>query len=61
MLKITRRKYPLEAEGRINALNSLLEQERHRNDDLEEALVEIAEISAAQDDAIVELAELIGG
>ena len=61
MLKIIKRRFPLSEEGRINLLESQLEQERQRNDDLESALVEIADITATQDDAIVELAELIGG
>lgn len=30
-------------------------------DDIEAALIELAELAAAQDDALVELAEIIGG
>lgn len=38
-----------------------LADEQARNNDLEGALVELAELYAEQDDAIVELADLIGG
>ena len=34
-------------------------EERKRNDDIEAALVELAELAAAQDDALVEIAEII--
>ena len=37
------------------------EQLKIANADNEAALVELAELAAAQDDAIVELAEMIGG
>lgn len=60
MLKIIKRKYPLEEEGKMNRLKMELEAERLRNDDCEAALVELAELTAFHDDAIVELAELIG-
>lgn len=61
MLKIKRRTFPLEKEGEINRLTSELEAEKARNNDLEAGIVELAELYAEQDDAIVELAELIGG
>lgn len=44
----------------MNRLTSELAQERQRNDDLEAALVEVADMVAAQDDALVEIAELVG-
>ena len=61
MLKIKRRTFPLEKEGEINRLTSELEAEKAMNNDLEAGIVELAELYAEQDDAIVELAELIGG
>ena len=61
MLKIIRRKYPLSAEGQLNNAKNELATEKQRNDDLEAAIVELAELFAEQDDAIIELAELIGG
>ena len=60
MLKIVKRMFPLAEEGRVNRLTSELEQERQRNDDLEAALVEVADMVAAQDDALVEISELVG-
>jgi len=60
MLKIVKRLLPLAEEGRVNRLTSELAQERQRNDDLEAALVEVADMVAAQDDALVEIAELVG-
>ncbi len=60
MLKIVKRLFPLAEEGRVNRLTSELTQERQRNDDLEAALVEVADMVAAQDDAIVEIAGIIG-
>ena len=60
MLKIIKRLFPLAEEGRVNRLTSELAQERQRNDDLEAALVEVADMVAAQDDALVEIAELVG-
>ena len=60
MLKIVKRLFPLAEEGRVNRLTSELAQERQRNDDLEAALVEVADMVAAQDDAIVEIAGIIG-
>lgn len=45
----------------MNRMAGELEQERVRNSELETALVELAELYAEQDDAIVELAGLIEG
>ena len=59
MLKIIKRLFPLEAEGQINRLKAENEMLKQRNEDAEAALVELAELYAEQDDAIVELAELI--
>ena len=42
-------------------LEALLAEEKARNDERETALVEIADMVAAQDDAIVEIAGIIGG
>ena len=61
MLKIVKRKMPLEAEGTINRLSSELETEKTRRTELEDAVLELGGLFAEQDDAIVELAELIGG
>ena len=41
-------------------LTAELAGQRERGNDLEAALVELAELYAEQDDAIVELAEIIG-
>lgn len=43
----------------IENLIAQLVAERQRSDELENALVELAELYAAQDDALVELAEMI--
>lgn len=59
MLKIIRRLFPLEKEGEINRLNKELEEERQKNDDLEDAVVELGELFGEQDDALVELAGMI--
>ena len=59
MLIIRHPEIPIETQGKINRMASELETERQRNDDAEAALVELADLFAAQDDAIVELAELI--
>lgn len=59
MLKIIKRLFPIEKEGEINRLKQELTAEKQRNDDCEAALVELAELAAEQDDAIVELAGLI--
>lgn len=53
-------RFPSKEERRVEALQHMLDEEKQRNDDLETAAVELADIVAAQDDAIVELAELIG-
>lgn len=60
MLKIIKRLFPLENEGKINRLIAENEQLKAANADTEAALVELAEMAAAQDDALVELAEIIG-
>ena len=59
MLKIIRRLFPLDAEGRINRLQAENELLKTRSDEAEAALCELADLAAAQDDALVELAELI--
>ncbi len=59
MLKVVRRTFPLTKEGEINRLKQELEAEKQRNDDCEAALVELAELAAEQDDALVELAGLV--
>ena len=59
MLIIRKPEIPIEVQGTINRLASDLNSERQRNDDNEAALVELAELYAMQDDAIVELAGLI--
>lgn len=61
MLKIIKRTWPLEKEGQINRLNADLAEEKRRNNELEDAVVELGGLIAEQDDALVELAELIGG
>ena len=61
MLKIVKRKWPLEKEGEINRLSSELAEEKQRNAELEDAVIELGGLVADQDDALVELAELIGG
>ena len=38
-----------------------LNAEKQRNDEMETALVELAELFAEQDDALVEIAEIVGG
>ena len=59
MLKIIKRLWPLDKEGEINRLNSELTLEHQRRAELEDAVLELAELYAEQDDAIVELAELL--
>ena len=59
MLKVIKRLFPLRKEGEINKLKTELTQQKLRNDDMEGALVELAELYAEQDDAIVELAGMI--
>lgn len=59
MLKIIRRLFPLEKEGEINRLNTELEEERQKNAELEDAVIELGELYAEQDDALVELAGMI--
>ena len=46
-------------EGKINRLLAENEQLKVANADTEAALVELAELAAAQDDALVEIAGLI--
>ena len=60
MLKIIRPRVPLETQGTINRLNADNEQLRQGMADAEAALVELADMVAAQDDALVEIAELGG-
>ena len=52
MLKIIRPNVSMDVQGEINRL-------KVGNADIEAALVELAELAAAQDDAIVELAGLV--
>ena len=52
-------RFPSKEERRMEELQKQLEAERQRNDDLEAAAVELADMVAAQDDALVELAGLI--
>ena len=59
MLKIVRRLFPLEKEGELNRLNTELEEERQKNAELEDAVIELGELYAEQDDALVELAGMI--
>ena len=59
MLKIIRRLFPLEKEGELNRLNTELEEERQKNAELEDAVIELGELYAEQDDALVELAGMI--
>lgn len=59
MLKIIKRLFPLEDEGKLNRLTAENEQLKAANADMEAALVELAEMAAAQDDALVELAEMV--
>lgn len=51
----------MDVQYEMNRMSRELAQEQQRNDDLEAALVEIADLAAAHDDALVELAEMIGG
>ena len=51
---------PTREQRQIEMLQRLLAEQKQRNDDAESALVELAELYAEQDDAIVELAGLIG-
>lgn len=60
MIRILRRIFPLDKEGELNRLKAENEQLKQANADTEAALVELAELAAAQDDALVEIAELIG-
>ena len=59
MLKIIKRLFPLEKEGEINRLQNELAEEKQRNADLEDAVVELGTLCADQDDALTELAEII--
>ena len=60
-MRVVKPKVPIETQGRINRMETENEQLKIANADNEAALVELAELAAAQDDAIVELAEMIGG
>jgi len=59
MLRIIKRLFPLEKEGEINRLGAELAAEKARNAEIEDALVELGELYAEQDDALVELAGMI--
>lgn len=59
MLRIIKRLFPLEKEGEINRLSAELAAEKTRNAEIEDALVELGELYAEQDDALVELAGMI--
>lgn len=61
MLRISKRTYPLELDGRINRLISENEALKQYKEETENALIELAELLAEQDDAIVELAEFVEG
>lgn len=60
-MRVVKPKVPIETQGMINRMEAENEQLKIANADNEAALVELAELAAAQDDAIVELAEMIGG
>lgn len=60
-MRVVKPKVPIETQGRINRMEAENEQLKIANADNEAALVELAELAAAQDDAIVELAGMIGG
>ena len=60
-MRVVKPKVPIETQGRINWMEAENEQLKIANADNEAALVELAELAAAQDDAIVELAGMIGG
>lgn len=59
MIRVLRRLFPLDKEGELNRLKSENAQLKQANADTEAALVELAELAAAQDDALVEIAEMI--
>ena len=68
MLKIIKRLFPLSKEGEINRLTSELEAEKAHSADLDNALIELGDLYAAQDDtqndictALIELADMIAG
>ena len=60
-MRVVKPKVPIETQGLINRIEAENEQLKIANVDNEAALVELAELAAAQDDAIVELAGMIGG
>ena len=60
-MRVVKPRVPLEIQGMINRMEAENEKLKIANADNEAALVELAELAAAQDDAIVELAEMIGG
>ena len=60
-MRVVKPKVPIETQGRINRMEAENEQLKIANADNEAALVELAELAATQDDAIVELAGMIGG
>lgn len=59
MLKIRKRTFPLEKEGELNRLKSELTAEHVSRMELEDAVLELGELFAEQDDALVELAGMI--
>ena len=59
MIRVLRRLFPLDKEGELNRLKSENAQLKQANADTEAALVELVELAAAQDDALVEIAEMI--
>ena len=61
MLKFKKRKVPLSVEGTINRLSMDVETEQLARTDIEDALIELGSLFADQEDAIVELADIIVG
>lgn len=55
-MKVVKPKIPIQVQGMLNRLASDSEL---RDTDIESALVELADMMAAQDDALVEIAEII--
>ena len=59
-MRVVKPRIPIDAQGRLNRLENENAQLKQANADTEAALVELAELAAAQDDALVEIAGLIG-
>lgn len=59
MLKYIRKHFPCVKDGDPDQIKADLAREKQHSADLESALVELAELYAEQDDAIVELAGMI--